>query len=526
VQIAGNNALHHEFFGGDFQFCQGYGIRCDSGSIEVYGSSFQNQLFDFGHSPQATQLSLDTYDILANGPGGANQAAGVHNLRSEGNKALKSTQGGAVVYGYTLSGLDSLQDWTATNGQRQGDTIFPTTNNSQHREFICVDAGGPDNKWQMVDASSIIGPDTIKITPSPSYTVNALIGKELWFRFGSNGFTERLTIDSNTANTITSNGSNIGNDAAADTLIFVSGFTGGSAPNFNSAAAGTFVQEGVTSQGFGTTAGSAQITVGTGIAAALSVGNYVFIPEADQIGVFSDTNAIQVKWPLIAKVVSDDGASGGVHLFTVDKKAKFTLGLGGGGSTGVRGVFGASITDGDVKWINFPYYAYYGVNILENAQTPTGARWRNIDYVRSSDIELSNSSELVPIDTDNADGNVVNQNQFTNITKGAIWQANNVSISTATPIDVTGYLRMGDVWNLTPTQNQTLQQTGTLVDFLTQEITLGITTSGTTSFTITFGTGFRTTGPLATGTVDSKVFIIKFIAVQGLLFETSRIGPL
>jgi hypothetical protein len=38
-----------------------------------------------------------------------------------------------------------------------------------------------------------------------------------------------------------------------------------------------------------------------------------------------------------------------------------------------------------------------------------------------------------------------------------------------------------------------------------------ITTSGTTSFTLTWGTNFRTTGTLATGTVTAKKFVINFI---------------
>lgn len=49
-----------------------------------------------------------------------------------------------------------------------------------------------------------------------------------------------------------------------------------------------------------------------------------------------------------------------------------------------------------------------------------------------------------------------------------------------------------------------------------------IITSGTTSRTVTFGTGFRTTGTLATGTADSRRFVITFISDGTQLLECSR----
>jgi len=47
-------------------------------------------------------------------------------------------------------------------------------------------------------------------------------------------------------------------------------------------------------------------------------------------------------------------------------------------------------------------------------------------------------------------------------------------------------------------------------------------TSGTTSYTMTFGTGFKTTGTLATGTVTAKTFVLNFISDGTSLIETSR----
>jgi hypothetical protein len=49
-----------------------------------------------------------------------------------------------------------------------------------------------------------------------------------------------------------------------------------------------------------------------------------------------------------------------------------------------------------------------------------------------------------------------------------------------------------------------------------------IVTSGTTSYTITFGTGFLTTGTLATGTTTAKTFVIEFVSDGTTMIETSR----
>lgn len=52
--------------------------------------------------------------------------------------------------------------------------------------------------------------------------------------------------------------------------------------------------------------------------------------------------------------------------------------------------------------------------------------------------------------------------------------------------------------------------------------TLIVLTSGTTSFTMTFGTGFKTTGTLATGTVTARYFVMQFISDGTNLIESSR----
>ena len=52
--------------------------------------------------------------------------------------------------------------------------------------------------------------------------------------------------------------------------------------------------------------------------------------------------------------------------------------------------------------------------------------------------------------------------------------------------------------------------------------TLIILTSGTNSYTMTFGTGFKSTGTMATGTVTAKTFVVSFISDGTSVIETSR----
>jgi hypothetical protein len=72
---------------------------------------------------------------------------------------------------------------------------------------------------------------------------------------------------------------------------------------------------------------------------------------------------------------------------------------------------------------------------------------------------------------------------------------------------------------LTVTANRTLTTT---VPAAGCEAFTIILTSGTASFTITFGTGFKPTGTLATGTVSAKVFVVHWISDGTNLYEAGR----
>lgn len=87
------------------------------------------------------------------------------------------------------------------------------------------------------------------------------------------------------------------------------------------------------------------------------------------------------------------------------------------------------------------------------------------------------------------------------------------SSTTALAMDV------NNVAQLTPNSTRTVT---TAVPTAGQRRTLIILTSGTTSYTITFGTGFKTTGTLATGATSARRFVLEFISDGTQLIETSR----
>lgn len=75
------------------------------------------------------------------------------------------------------------------------------------------------------------------------------------------------------------------------------------------------------------------------------------------------------------------------------------------------------------------------------------------------------------------------------------------------------------VCKVTPTATGTFTST---VPPAGTRATLIVLTSGTTSYTMTFGTGFKTTGTLATGTTTARHFVFQFISDGTSLIEASR----
>lgn len=76
------------------------------------------------------------------------------------------------------------------------------------------------------------------------------------------------------------------------------------------------------------------------------------------------------------------------------------------------------------------------------------------------------------------------------------------------------------VFTITPTGACTFNASGGVAG---NRCTFIVTTSGTSAFVLTFGTNFKTTGTLSTGTVTAKVFTVSFVCKNGTEWdETSR----
>jgi hypothetical protein len=80
----------------------------------------------------------------------------------------------------------------------------------------------------------------------------------------------------------------------------------------------------------------------------------------------------------------------------------------------------------------------------------------------------------------------------------------------------------GEVAAITPTGAMTLSPTSVIAGSLK----IIFTTSGTTSYTITFGTNFKSSGTLATGTVSGKVFVVDFVGDGTTYYEIARSAAL
>ncbi len=76
-----------------------------------------------------------------------------------------------------------------------------------------------------------------------------------------------------------------------------------------------------------------------------------------------------------------------------------------------------------------------------------------------------------------------------------------------------------NVFRVTPTASATYTAT---VGAAGQHGTIIILTSGTTSRTITFGSGFKPNGTLATGTTSGKYFVLTYVSDGTYMIETSR----
>lgn len=78
----------------------------------------------------------------------------------------------------------------------------------------------------------------------------------------------------------------------------------------------------------------------------------------------------------------------------------------------------------------------------------------------------------------------------------------------------------GNFFTLTPAQDEAIN--ATTVGVQGQPLIIKVLTSGTSSYTLTFGTNFKSTGTLATGTVTAKTFMVGFLSDGTNYIETFR----
>ncbi len=131
--------------------------------------------------------------------------------------------------------------------------------------------------------------------------------------------------------------------------------------------------------------------------------------------------------------------------------------------------------------------------------------WGNIPGILSNQTDLQTAF--------NAKQNTITVLPFAN---GGISGAAATSATTgAMTVNMTS-----SVITITPTGNCTFNASGGVAG---QRVTFSITTSGVSSFTLTWGTNFRKTGTLATGTTSARFFTVTFICIDGTIWsEISR----
>lgn len=141
------------------------------------------------------------------------------------------------------------------------------------------------------------------------------------------------------------------------------------------------------------------------------------------------------------------------------------------------------------------------IDSTQNTVTLSPVNSQKIDQVTS--MIIYNQNDLVEINSDGTNWQTLSIPSSITNAPFALTAASTVNIDPA----VVGQL---GVLTLTPGQAETINAPSPVVP--NQRLVLVITTSGTTSFTLTFGTNFKSTGTLATGTVSGKVFVIEFIS--------------
>lgn len=138
------------------------------------------------------------------------------------------------------------------------------------------------------------------------------------------------------------------------------------------------------------------------------------------------------------------------------------------------------------------------------------------EFVVQTGSAVDRTADVIPINdvsaADASKNKIITVNEFLIALRGPATALGNTGTVSLDPA-------LGDVFTTAPAGDMTINASASL---LGAKVSIVVTTPDTTSRTLTFGTSFKTTGTLATGTVASKVFTISFVGDGTNLNEVSR----
>ncbi len=503
ILLGGSNCLGITILGGDIQGFVHTGIA-GNGQVFVYGMSFQNQNQCDGFAPVLNQYTTFGADISLDTGSGPSGASTLKDIRSESDILAIHFQGDMNIERASVSSTSQFSGFTAGHNYQMGHVIGNA--GTAGRAFMVVETGGT-LEWVPVGVGSTT---TVIQDPTASYTVNQWAGYTLLQRYPF-GDLDSGTIASNTATSITLTAPLFA--ISSDMMYQIVKPAGAAAPTWSSITEGHHTPLPGNAQGFTTTAASADVVVGSGIYATISVGDYVVIPNASNV---VPVGAATYKQALIAKVTAK---SLGTTL-TLNRTAQYSL-------TDTYGYWGTAIADtgGFLKVIDFNYNTIYGALSVDDTAIA-------INSFGSGHIEKCHQmSEVVALRRDFLVPSAVSSgqgNDIFNLVTGVQWDQMALPVTPSGTIDLTDTMYNGNSALFTPTSDTTLnapipfagQDTGGTN--LGQDFYLVVKTSGTTSYNLTFGTNFVSGGVLATGTVSGAYLIVHFRANGSSWVEVSR----
>ena len=495
LRLGGQNALSIMILDGDFQGCTHDAIQAAHGTVYVYGTSFQNQRMGLDQAPVVNQLTTFGADLDVMGGEGPTGVNKFEDVRAEDEVPVNCQPGAYCDVEDVESAGGSFLNWFPNYPYGEGQTVSNDT--TRHRAFMVVDDGGAPG-WRA------LGPATTACViddPAAHYATNALAGRRLFVR-AEIGATQHHSIASNTATSVTLAGEDcIRGAPRAFQLYHVGGLSGAEPPDWQSAKQGasSLSWGASSSQGFSTTAGSAEVKVGSDIYDRIAVGDYVVIPNADRLG-----QQIVMPAALFARV---EQRAGGDTL-RLSRPAGASMAY-------AYGYWGAPLKDRDISYIELDFNAFSGAQALMNSSAVAGrtSRLGTVINYASNRPDWRRDGEPTP------EGGVYSQ------VVGPLGRPLARKIAYAPVIDLTPALDAADALVLRPTGDAVLNAPAPPPG-VAREITLQIEAAGGGPRTVSFGAGFKSAGPLTLTATPGSVYVLRFISDGESWNEASRSGPL